>query len=175
MTAVLVAAFAGLAACRSQRLSAGQGVSVRRLGWSLLSGHLALAGSVALPDAAHLPVLATALLWLNCAPLLWLRGGFDAYHQSSSMGADGRAAVAALVREHGVTKREREVMELIVQGKSNKEIEDRLCISFSTVKNHAHSLYRKLGVNSRAQVIHLVLVAVSRSGGTAGQAGLDPW
>jgi LuxR family transcriptional regulator of spore coat protein len=84
-------------------------------------------------------------------------------------------AIARLAHEHGVTDREREVMELIVQGRSNKEIEGELFISFSTVKNHAYSLYRKLGVKSRAQLIHLVMVAASRSaeavGPEAGPAG----
>lgn len=156
MTAVLFFVFLGLATCRDRELTEAQRRSVRCLGSGLLLGHLALAGSAALPRPAHLPVLAAALLWLNAVPLLWLRARFDAH--------DGTAAVAALVRECGITRREREVMELIAQGRSNKEIEERLCISFSTVKNHAYSLYRKLGVRSRAQLIHLVATSTSRTG-----------
>lgn len=162
MTVALVVAFLGLAACRGRELTADQGRSVRRLGWGLLIGHLALSGSVALPEAAHLPVLAAALLWLNCVPLLWLHTGFDRYFAEPGAAAPGESTLAALVRKHGITPREREVMELIAQGRSNKEIEERLCISFSTVKNHAYSLYRKLGVGSRAELIHLVL---TRPGG----------
>ncbi len=159
MTAVLIAVFLGLAVCRSRELTEGRRRAVRLLGSGLLLGHVVLAGSVALPKAAHLPVLAGALLWLNCVPLLWLRGGCDGEEMS------GTAAIAALAREHGITRREREVMELIAQGKSNKEIEAQLCISFSTVKNHAYSLYRKLGVGSRAQLIHLVMTTIPpRSG-----------
>ena len=48
-------------------------------------------------------------------------------------------------------------MALLVKGKSNKEIEFLLSISFSTVKNHVYNLYRKIGVTSRAQLIHLVM------------------
>jgi DNA-binding CsgD family transcriptional regulator len=157
MTAVVVAVFISLATCRSRELSEDQRRSVRRLGWCLLWGHLALAGSAALPQAAHLFSLAAALLWLNCVPLLWLRSGFDLYNQAPGK-EEGAAAIARLAQEHGITQREREVMELIVRGKSNKEIEEQLYISFSTVKNHAYSLYRKLGVKSRAQLIHLVMV-----------------
>lgn len=153
MTAVLIAVFLGLATCRARELTEEQRRSVRLLGSGLLLGHVALAGSVALPQAAHLPVLAGALLWLNCVPLLWLRGACDGKKLY------GNAAIAVLARQHGITRREREVMELIAQGKSNKEIEEQLCISFSTVKNHAYSLYRKLGVSSRAQLIHLVVTA----------------
>lgn len=171
MTLALVVAFLGLATCRSRDLGATQSRSLRRLGWSLLAGYAALTGSVALPDTAHLPALATALLWLNCVPLIWLRGGFGEYERPSVADEDATAAIAALARERGVTQREREIMELIAQGKSNKEIEAQLCISFSTVKNHAYNLYRKLGVSSRAQLIHLVLAPASRSRGAAADGG----
>ena len=166
MTAVLVIVFVGLTTCRSRELTEEQQRSVRRLGRSLLLGHLGLAGSVALPGAAHLLGVATALFWLNCVPLLWLRSGFGSYYHASVGGDEGTMAIAALAKEHGVTQREREVMELIAQGRSNKEIEEQLCISFSTVKNHAYSLYRKLGVHSRAQLIHLVMISVASFGET---------
>jgi DNA-binding CsgD family transcriptional regulator len=48
-------------------------------------------------------------------------------------------------------------MELILQGKSNKEIEDVLFISYNTVKNHIYNLYQKLGVKSRGQLINFIL------------------
>lgn len=157
MTAVMVVAFLGLAVCRGENLTNEQKRWVRLLGRGLLLGHLVLPGSVALPGAAHLLVLAAALFWLNCVPLLWLRLGFDIHYCAVTAGQSEAAAIAALASEHGITRREREVMELIARGMSNKEIEQELCISFSTVKNHAYSLYRKLGVTSRAQVIHRVL------------------
>ncbi|UCE43322.1 MAG: helix-turn-helix transcriptional regulator [Candidatus Aminicenantes bacterium] len=58
-----------------------------------------------------------------------------------------------------ISKRESEIMGLILQGKSNKEIEDLLFISYNTVKNHIYNIYQKLGVNSRGQMIHAVLQA----------------
>ena len=60
---------------------------------------------------------------------------------------------------HNVSVREREVAELILQGKSNQEIQDHLFISISTVKNHIYRLFRKLGINSRGQLVSLVLQA----------------
>jgi DNA-binding NarL/FixJ family response regulator len=45
--------------------------------------------------------------------------------------------------------REREILELIDAGLSNKEIAQRLHIQISTVKNHVHHILRKLGVNRR--------------------------
>ena len=48
-----------------------------------------------------------------------------------------------------LTPREREVLELIGLGLSNQEIAHRLVIEVGTVKNHVHSILRKLDVTSR--------------------------
>jgi LuxR family maltose regulon positive regulatory protein len=50
-----------------------------------------------------------------------------------------------------LSKRELEVMRLIVEGYSNKEIAQKLYISLRTVKYHATSIYAKLGVSGRTQ------------------------
>jgi DNA-binding NarL/FixJ family response regulator len=52
--------------------------------------------------------------------------------------------------------REREVLELIDAGLSNKEIARRLHIQLSTVKNHVHHILRKLGVNRRDEAVERV-------------------
>ena len=54
-----------------------------------------------------------------------------------------------------LTTRELEVLHLIVQGVRNGEIAQRLVISIKTVETHLTSLYGKLGVQSRAEVIAL--------------------
>ncbi|MCS7242762.1 MAG: response regulator transcription factor [Candidatus Caldatribacterium sp.] len=51
--------------------------------------------------------------------------------------------------------REREVAELIVSGKSNKEIAALLGISESTVKNHITSILKKLGAQDRVEIVLL--------------------
>lgn len=64
-------------------------------------------------------------------------------------------SISRLSREHpeamdaALTDRENEVLHLIIEGLSNKEIADRLTISPSTVKNHVHHLLEKLKVGSR--------------------------
>lgn len=50
-----------------------------------------------------------------------------------------------------LTAREREVLELVAQYKSNKEIAQELCVSLFTVKNHVHNILEKLRVESRMQ------------------------
>ena len=51
----------------------------------------------------------------------------------------------------GITRRELQVLELIEVGLSNKEIATRLSVELQTVKNHVHSILRKLDVQRRAQ------------------------
>jgi LuxR family transcriptional regulator, maltose regulon positive regulatory protein len=52
-----------------------------------------------------------------------------------------------------LSKREKDVIELLLQGKSNKQIALTLGISESTVEFHLRSVYRKLQVSSRAEAI----------------------
>ncbi len=49
-----------------------------------------------------------------------------------------------------LTPRERDVLDLIAQGLSNKRVAQRLGVSENTVKFHVQALFGKLGVNSRA-------------------------
>ena len=53
----------------------------------------------------------------------------------------------------GVSNREYEVLELLAQGCSNREIADKLFVSGNTVKSHLARLYQKLDVSRRTQAI----------------------
>jgi len=59
-------------------------------------------------------------------------------------------------KQHGISKREAEIIQLICQGKSNQEIADALFIGLQTVKDHNHRIYTKIGIRSRMQLINLV-------------------
>ena len=52
-----------------------------------------------------------------------------------------------------LSKREREVLELICQGANDKAIADRLGLTSNTVRNHVSRLYAKIGVNRRSAVV----------------------
>ena len=51
-----------------------------------------------------------------------------------------------------MTKRERQVMELIAEGESNKAIAQKLHVSTFTVKSHVHNILEKLGLHTRVQI-----------------------
>ena len=52
-----------------------------------------------------------------------------------------------------LSPQERKVLDAILEGKSNKEIASDFYISLSTVKSHINSLYKKLGMSSRSEIL----------------------
>lgn len=74
----------------------------------------------------------------------------------------GRAMERLLNREQGtrdiyeqLSPREVEIVRLVAQGLRNRELGQRLGIQEGTVKNHLHSIYEKLGVESRTALLAL--------------------
>ena len=55
----------------------------------------------------------------------------------------------------GITPRELELLELIAQGLSNKEIAERAFVSANTVKTHLSRVFDKLGARRRTQAVQL--------------------
>lgn len=67
-----------------------------------------------------------------------------------------------------LTHREKEVLDLLLQGRTNKKIAQQLRISGFTVRDHVSSLLRKYGVESRMELV----VGIGRMGeGSNGLAG----
>ena len=62
---------------------------------------------------------------------------------------------AAQVEILGVTPRELEILELIAQGLSNREIAEKVFVSENTVKTHSSRLFDKLGAKRRTQAVQL--------------------
>jgi predicted ATPase/DNA-binding CsgD family transcriptional regulator len=134
-----------------------------------------IAAAAALRETAHLPPLPgarTDKYFAAARPLgepaiaqLWARGfgltsdaavalALDAPPQGTAeRGHDGAgAAVAAVTPPGRLTAREREIVALIADGRSNKAIADELFISPATAARHVANILEKLGFTSRAQV-----------------------
>lgn len=60
-------------------------------------------------------------------------------------------------RYNDLSNREREVFQLLAEGRSTKEVADLLCVSVSTVKTHRISIMEKLGIRTNAQLIRFAI------------------
>jgi LuxR family transcriptional regulator, maltose regulon positive regulatory protein len=74
------------------------------------------------------------------------RSGFD-WVVDQLAGARSQVQVPAL------TRREREILQLLSMGMSNQEMADKLVIAEGTLKRHIANLYQKLGVHNRTQAV----------------------
>jgi DNA-binding CsgD family transcriptional regulator len=93
---------------------------------------------------------------LNLSPFLWLKFIYSKHLGESEHYSTNTDSFQNVINDHNISGREVEVIKLIVEGKSSKEIEDILNISLNTVKNHIYNLYKKLNVNSRSQLIRFI-------------------
>ena len=135
--------------------------SIRAFGLFNLVGYVIFFGSSVLSESVSLYVSSGVLLFLNLIPIIWLKKFFMRDYMKFSSDGDLQF-LDVILQNYSISNREREIMDLILKGKSNKEIEDMLFISYNTVKNHIYNLYQKLGVKSRGQMIHFVLQARKR-------------
>jgi len=96
------------------------------------------------------------VLYTNLIPLFWLKAYFAPWAGSLSKTIGSRADMTSLQKKHGLSAREMEILTLMIDGISYRQMGEALHISIHTVKSHAYSLYRKMRVNNRHQLIHLV-------------------
>lgn len=65
-------------------------------------------------------------------------------------------AFEAFASRNGLTAREMEIVELVSKGNSQKKIADLLYISPSTVQTHMKSIYRRLGIHNKQELVDLL-------------------
>ena len=66
------------------------------------------------------------------------------------------AGFEGFCRNFNLSQREIEVLERVMKGRSNREIEMELFISLDTVKKHLYNIFKKTGVKNRVRLIYLV-------------------
>lgn len=78
------------------------------------------------------------------------------YFQDYDTPIPGESIPQDLLEKRGISAREREIILLLVEGKTNREIAERLFISANTVKTHVKNIYGKLHVSNRVQLFSLL-------------------
>jgi len=63
-----------------------------------------------------------------------------------------------------LSKREKEILDLVANGNSNKDIANALFISEKTVRTHLHNIFRKLDISKRTEAVSLMMDACSTEG-----------
>jgi len=75
---------------------------------------------------------------------------------SRQMGRVGSGDTVALAGPH-LSAREREIIQVLAEGKSNKEVATLLSLSVKTVQTHRANIMRKLNLHSLGQLIHYAI------------------
>jgi two-component system, NarL family, nitrate/nitrite response regulator NarL len=75
----------------------------------------------------------------------------------AEIGRQGRSEREARADRPSLTRREREVLSLVAEGRTAREIARELYLSYATVKTHLHNIYDKLGVSDRAGAVSVAL------------------
>lgn len=111
-----------------------------------------------IPETIQPFVAFVILLYFNIIPLLWLKYVFLPYTESILKFVESKVVLEPVFEKYHISKREQDILKLILNGKSNREIEETLFISYHTVKNHVYNLYQKLGVKTRYELVHFFTV-----------------
>lgn len=93
---------------------------------------------------------------IHLAPMFYLIHFIKSYFQEPFQLSTDSPVLQDFFIEHSISKREQEVIMLLLKGKSNREIEDKLYISLGTVKNHLYNIYHKTEVKNRFQLTSLI-------------------
>ncbi len=130
--------------------------AVKGIGLFYLSGCMLLFLSSAFSGYYHGIVSGLIYMSFNIFPILWYRQNWATANNNLELAISGKGW-DGLCEKYGISSRQREIIEFILKGKSNKEIADALFIAPHTVKNHIYSLYQKLGVKSRMELVNFLL------------------
>jgi DNA-binding NarL/FixJ family response regulator len=130
----------------------------------------------ALPDAAITVVCSAdrprpqGLIWAGVDAIVFDPGADAIVGAAARLARSGYVvvpqALRAALEPPPLTSRERQILELVIEGCTNREIAERMFLAESTVKRHLSSTFRRLGVNSRREAAAAMLAADQGRGWT---------
>ena len=121
-----------------------------------LCGYTLILLSSLFAGSRHGPISAFLSLMFNIFPFVWYRN-YLIKHDNALPYVVAETDLQTVYEKYGVSSRQREIVELLLHGKSNRDIAAALFIAPHTVKNHIYMLYQKLGVKSRFELINFFL------------------
>ncbi|MBU1100108.1 MAG: LuxR C-terminal-related transcriptional regulator [Bacteroidetes bacterium] len=89
-------------------------------------------------------------------PTIYLYFFFNSRNSESNPIISNIADPEDVFVQYKFTNREKELVLLLLAGKSNKEISDGLYISIQTVKNYISKIYKRLGIKNRVELVNLI-------------------
>jgi DNA-binding CsgD family transcriptional regulator len=101
------------------------------------------------------------------SPVLALKNFLVRFYRPIPPGTFEGPKMSSLCEHYQLSNREGEILNLLLKGKSNKEIEKDLFISPHTVRNHIYNIYQKLGIGNRLQLMSLVRDWIDGGKGTS--------
>lgn len=108
-------------------------------------------------------ILASAITFASFFIVPWMHRSIEQYlkHEVSELehknSLSPNSVIESLPHINSLTSRESEIIELIFNGYSNKEITEKLVISENTLKIHVRHIYSKIGVSNKTELFHLAL------------------
>lgn len=99
--------------------------------------------------------------FMNLFPFYWSKYKLQMENSNGFALNIHRENIENLISEYSITGREQEILECILRGFSNREIQKHYFLSPHTVKNHNHNLYKKLGVRNRIELMKKVFEYVN--------------
>jgi DNA-binding CsgD family transcriptional regulator len=94
--------------------------------------------------------------------LYYIIKNYDTLHKKSDeikeayLKADLNDFSQKALNSHNITSREKEIISLLINGYSYKEISNELVISLPTVKTHVQNIYKKIGINNKIELINTI-------------------
>lgn len=129
---------------------------------AIIASILLFAGSIVVIQFARYSYTQTALIfeWLAVLALLafvlisiWVSGKY--FFTSKNENRTLRKSNVEVATEFGISKRELEVLHLVAEGFSNKQISEKLFVSESTIKKHISNIFSKLNAKRRTEAIKI--------------------